>query len=135
MLFPRWMRNLPAPLASGNQPAGVKRDSSGRVIGGKFTAQLENLPPWTRLLTLEPIGVVRGVQLARLSFYPVIQQGEHTSSDFFPGGGCKFRACSPSDIPTGNTIDPMQDLVRSAVVNPEQLQTAAVDPLSTTHLV
>ena len=126
--------NLPAPLASGNQPEGVKRDSSGRVMGGKFTSAIGEPATVDQVATLEPIGVVRGVQLARLSFYPVIQQGETLRVTSSLEVDVNFGAVLQTSFPTGTAPDLMQDLVRAAVVNPEQLQTAAVDQLSTTHM-
>ena len=65
-----------APLAVAPKPDGIARNEGGYPIGGTFAdaAPILDTPP-TAPVTLERAGIVRGVHLARLTFYPAIPQG------------------------------------------------------------
>jgi len=83
-------RPLPGPLSLAPYPAGVIRDEKGLPVGGAFTptsAPDQSMTGRTggsqarqeqgeSLVTLEEIGVVRGVRLARLTFYPALPEGD-----------------------------------------------------------
>ena len=67
-------RPLPGPLALAPFPQGVQRDAAGHLIGGGLFAPASSVQPAQSSegepVVLEPAGVVRGVRLARLVFYP-----------------------------------------------------------------
>ncbi len=67
---------LSAPLTIAPRPAGVIRGQDGQAIGGDF-AEANPVPSgWPSApVTLEDMGIVRGMRLARLVFYPAIPQG------------------------------------------------------------
>ena len=126
-------QNVEASLALGSLPEGVERDSSGRVIGGSFSETTEAASNIDQAVTLEPIGVVRGVHLARLSFYPVVQNGDmlHVISSLEVE--VDFGPVLQGSVSIESTFDPVHDLLRAAVVNPEQMQIAGKNQLSTTQ--
>lgn len=68
---------LVGPLTIAPRPAGVVRDERGRSIGGAFaSASWKSQSPIASPVILEEIGVVRGVRLARLAFYPARREGQ-----------------------------------------------------------
>ncbi len=69
---------LPAPIAAAPRPEGTVRDRWGRPIGGAFAPSAMVVPavPSSPLI-LEELGIVRGVRLARLTFYPARPEGDH----------------------------------------------------------
>jgi hypothetical protein len=67
---------LQAPLAIASLPAGAIRESRGHPVGGAFVAADLAPDAWpAAAVTMEHVGVMRGVHLARLTFYPVIPEG------------------------------------------------------------
>lgn len=63
---------LPGPLAIAPQPSGVLRSKDGYPVGGTFMpAKPQSFGP-TSPLVVEEIGIMRGVRLARVTFYPVV---------------------------------------------------------------
>ena len=69
-------QTIPLPahgkMALAPLPSGVQRDANGRVIGGAFSPTSTAISSTTeQVVTLEPVGVMRGVRLARVTFYPV----------------------------------------------------------------
>jgi hypothetical protein len=124
-------RPLPGPLALAPFPAGVQRDAAGLPIGGDFSpapsAQLTQSNEGESVV-LESAGVTRGVPLARLVFYPARPVGNapqarlrltthvRVSLTFAGQGASLSRAASP---------DPLFAALRSAVINPEQVQPVA----------
>jgi len=128
-------RIIDAPLVLGSQPEGVELDAAGQVIGGAFTASSEVAADVFQAVSLEPIGVLRGVHLARLSFYPVIPNGDTLRVISSLEVEVNFGPAIQSSTPIETISDPMHDLVGSAVINPEQLQIAAQDqPFTTPYL-
>jgi len=124
---------LAAPLVLGDKPEGVERDASGQIIGGAFTAATKGNFSVDQAVTLEPIGVVRGVHLARLTFYPVVPQGNTLRITSSLEVDVNFGPELQTNLFTEATQDPVLNLVRAAVVNPEQLQIAAKDQISSTQ--
>ena len=69
-------RPLPAPIAAAPRPEGTIQDGQGHLIGGAFApeASVVLAGPSTPIV-LEELGIVRGVRLARLTFYPARREG------------------------------------------------------------
>ncbi|MFN3929025.1 MAG: hypothetical protein ACK4OK_05260, partial [Thermoflexus sp.] len=63
---------VPGPLAIAPDPVEVMRDPNGRPIGVAFAPTRQRSPGPTSPLQVEEIGVMRGVRLARVAFYPVV---------------------------------------------------------------
>jgi hypothetical protein len=109
-------------------PSGVQRDASGRVIGGALAPSSTTISSsMEQVVTLESVGVMRGVRLARVTFYPVrpvdgqpyIRVATHLSASV------AFNT-STYRIPLPIAeLDPLQAAVRSAVVNPDQVMLAS----------
>lgn len=123
--------NLPSRLALGEQPYGVIRDSSVDVIGGAFSASTAAAGKEFPVVTLEDIGVMRGVHLGRLSFYPAIPEGKNlrvtNSVKVEVSFGPQLQISDAERI----SPNPVLDQVRSAVINPEQVQSASRNQQST----
>ena len=114
---------LPGPLTSAPAPEGVVRAADGRVVGGGFApAQMVSFNP--EAVELQPVGVVRGVRLARLVFYPVRPAGERYL--WVTRVRVALHYNSPDDVTPSQAImtDPLLSAARSAVVNPEAAQPA-----------
>lgn len=105
---------LPGPLATAPRPSGAVYDGAGRPIGGDFAPAVEQLPPPSAPITLEEIGIVRGVRLARISFYPALPQGTHLRVIRY----LKAAVMLPNPPPGPQAADPLIELVRGAVYNP-----------------
>jgi len=70
-------RALPEPLAVAPRPDGTVRDGQGRPIGGALiSAGTPRLPGPAAPVTLQEVGTVRGVRLARLTLYPARAEGD-----------------------------------------------------------
>ncbi len=108
---------LPGPLMTAPQPQGVLRDSAGRPIGGALVPAAETQAPPATPLVLEEAGSVRGVRLARVTFYPALPA---------PGGLRLIRHVRAEVIleqagtppQTAQAGDPLLGVVRRAVRNP-----------------
>ena len=89
---------LPGPLTRAPRPAGVVRTADGAAIGGAYVAgadapavlTLDHLTPehlaperltpeHLGVVEMDDIGVMRGVRLARLTFYPVRPIDNHAA--------------------------------------------------------
>ena len=129
---------LPGPLALAPFPEGAQRDASGLLIGGDFvpasSAQAVRRNEGDSVV-LEPMGVERGVSLARLVFYPVRPIGNYAQarvrittyvrvSVTFIGQTVNLRRAA--------ALDPVLAPLLSAVINPEQLQLSTVTSQSQT---
>jgi hypothetical protein len=111
----------PGPVAFNPRPTGVARTTAGLPDQSWFEAVPASERPSfsVNVVELEDAGVMRGVQLARLTFYPVHmvnEQWQFTRS-------VKVRVTfNPFEAPpAGQTItenDSILDLVRAAVENP-----------------
>ncbi len=63
--------SLTAPVQLAPYPQGVRRDSQGAIMGGSFVAATGEIPFPFDTVEIEQSGVLRGVQLARVNFYPL----------------------------------------------------------------
>ena len=133
-------RPLSSPLALAPFPQGVQRDAVGQIVGGDFAPAMPVRPVSlaqpaqsnaSEPVVLEPVGVVRGVRLARLVFYPARPIGMFPQTRLrvtthvrvsltFTG-----QSNNPSHV---MSPDPVLTALRSTVINPDQVQpsTAAI---------
>ena len=107
---------LPAPLAVAPEPLGVIRDEDGRPVGPAFAPAPRTLPPPSAPVVLEEVGTVRGVRLARLTFYPALPEGDRLRFYRHIRVEIRFFGEKRSGL-TGD--DPILARVRRAVLNPQ----------------
>jgi len=107
---------LPAPLAVVPEPVGVIRDEDGRPVGPAFAPASQTLPPPPAPVVLEEVGTVRGVRLARLTFYPALPEGDRLRFYRHIRVEIRFSGEKRSGL-TGD--DPILEQVRRAVLNPQ----------------
>jgi hypothetical protein len=113
---------LPAPLALADQPEGVQVASDGSITGGAFIPAQEERTFSPQEITLESVGILRGVHLARLSFYPALPSGDSLQLVSHIEAKVNFNAViQPSSAAVVNA-DPLLATVKSAVINPDHLQ-------------
>ena len=123
-------RPLPGPLALAPFPAGVQRDAAGHPIGGDFSPASSVQPAQSdegEPVVLEPVGIVRGVRLARLVFYPARPIGNYPQARLRVTTHVRVSltfAGQPADQPRAASPDPLLAALRSVVINPEQVQPA-----------
>jgi hypothetical protein len=114
-------QSLPAPVALSPWPEGVLRDARGRPIGGTFAqthARHPNVGQASQPVVLEEVGIVRGVRLARLTFYPALPEGQvlrliQRLRVQVSWESLGHQARSPSSLP-----DSFLEQVQQAVLNP-----------------
>ena len=107
---------LPAPLAVAPEPVGVIRDEDGRPVGPAFAPASRTLSPPSAPVALEEIGTIRGVRLARLTFYPALPEGDRLRFYRHIRVEIRFSGEKWSAL-TGD--DPILARVRRAVLNPQ----------------
>jgi len=107
------------PLAPA--PSGVIKSASGEVLGGDYAPVDQpldfNPPP----VEFEYLGVVRGVALGRLAFYPTRPEGESLRVLHSVSGHLDFNAQTATLPGRRIASDPMLDIIASQVVNPAQV--------------
>lgn len=108
---------LPGPLAPAPRPG--ENGALETVAAG------EALPFERDVLELTPLGVMRGVSLARLTFYPARPAGAALTVTTFVRATVRFNA--PGLAPASTDLDPLTEMVKAAVVNPTQVR-AAFEP-------
>ncbi len=116
---------LNSQLEIGKQPEGVKRDSNGQIIGGAFDSPSSEVSGPTEAVQLEQIGILRGANLARLSFFPVRVLGKDMQVTTHLEVKVNFGAQQLQSTIT--KPDPLLSSLKSAVINPAQLQATASD--------
>ena len=107
---------LPAPLAVAPEPVGVIRDEDGHPVGPAFAPAPRTLPPPPAPVVLEEVGTVRGVRLARLTFYPALPERDRLQFYQHIRVEIRFSGEKWSGL-TGD--DPILARVRRAVLNPQ----------------
>ena len=137
---------LPGLLQLSPRPAGVQRDAEGNVIGGAF-AESTGAPCLEakgcsespgQPVTLTQLGTLRGISLARLSFLPVRPVADQLRvttnirvvlkfNTHAAEGGPQLRR-PPGVAPP----DPLLEVLKRAVVNPEQVRSSPL-PAAPTH--
>ena len=113
---------LPAPLALADQPEGVQVASDGSITGGAFIPAQDEKPFSPQRIMLEPVGILRGVHLARLSFYPALPSGESLQLVSHIEASVNFHAVIQPSSSAIVSADPLLTTVKSAVINPDHLQ-------------
>jgi hypothetical protein len=117
------LQTLPAPLALSPQPEGVARDGAGRVIGGAFSPA-GTLPFQPPVVELAEIGIVRGVRLARLTFYPVRPEGDALRVTMRVRVRVRFNTPALAHGQSAAPGDALVEALRASVANPSQIQSA-----------
>ena len=124
-------QTIPLPvhgeLALAPLPSGVQRDADGRVIGGAFAPTSTAISATKQVATLESVGVMRGVRLARVTFYPVrLVEGQP-----YARVTTHLRVSVAFNAPTRHIplplaeLEPLQAAIRSTVINPDQVMPAS----------
>jgi len=113
---------LPAPVERAGKPKGVLRAEDGQIIGGAYAPAAEITPYDSPPLVLEPIGVLRGVQLARLVFYPARPQGSNLRLTTRVRASLSFINRLASSPPAIASPDLLLEALKAAVVNPQDVQ-------------
>jgi len=134
---------LPGSLAVAPRPAGARRDASGRPIGPAFTPTDERLPAPASPVALEEAGTVRGVRLARLTFYPALPDGGRLRLYRRLRVEVRWSADDARATATPSPADPLLSQVRRAVLNPWEVFTpppphfpaSAASPISPTAFI
>lgn len=117
--------DVPGTLSPAPKPEGVVRNDAGDVIGGAF-AQADAVSFAPDVVQFEEIGVLRGVRLGRVTFFPLrpTDQGWELTSRVTVrinfGGDVGARA---------GVSNPMLDSVSKAVVNPEHVIPVEKSPI------
>ena len=136
---------LPGPLQLAPRPAGVQRDAEGSVIGGAFAASAA--PPCVETqgcperfdhpVTLTLLGTMRGVALARISFSPVRPVANQLRVTTHIQVALKFNAAASEDEASRQRpsefapADPILEVLKRSVINPEQVQPSPSPAAST----
>ncbi|MBF8284942.1 MAG: hypothetical protein HW378_3857 [Anaerolineales bacterium] len=118
---------LSGPLALAPSPQGVERDASGAPVGGAFVRAATAVPFPSASIKLDDLGLVRGVHLARVTFYPVHPSGSGVRVTTHLRASIAFKAPALSSL-TAKEADPIVASVQAEVLNPEQVQRAATSP-------
>lgn len=111
---------LPGPLPLAPQPEGALWDETGHPIGPAF-APADPLPAPSAPVVLEDLGVLRGVRLARVVFYPALPEGDRLRVYRRVRAEVEF---VPRPTSSGFTATPggdrgwVEEIVRRAVLNP-----------------
>jgi hypothetical protein len=114
--------SLTGALALGEIHQGVHRAPDGQVTGGAFIAAPFELPFPQDPVVLEPVGVLRGVHLARVTFFPVRLEGANLRLTTLVRLAVQFNSPLVPEALSEVEPDPIQEALRSAVANPEQIQ-------------
>jgi len=119
-------------LAAGS----VIRDTEGEIVGGAYDAApvagLEGAATTAMALApvvIEPVGTLRGVQLARLVFYPVVPEGNTAQIT----SAIRVRVHYNAPIGARAQViadDPLSATLSAAIANPEILQAIAAPAAS-----
>ena len=117
--------SLPGPLALGGIPQGVERSPDGQIVGGAFAPPITEISFDPNPVTLELLGVLRGVHLARVIFYPARPVGENLLLTTQVRVAVHFNGRLLPDLQGELRQDPIQMALQSAVVNPGQVKPGA----------
>ncbi len=112
-------------LEIGQQPEGVERDADGQIIGGRLASPSFEVNGPREVVQLDRIGIMRGANLARLSFFPVRISGKDLQVTTHLEVKVIFGSQQLQSITSRN--DSMLAVLASLVVNPEQLHTISTD--------
>ena len=111
---------LTGELALAPQPDGAQMSVDGEVIAGFAPAeQAASFNPAP--VEFEILGVVRGVTLGRLVFYPARPEGDQLRVATRIRGRLEFNAASGLAAAQPTTGDPLLRILASQVANPQQV--------------
>ena len=113
---------LKAPIALADQPAGTQLGPDGQIIGGAFIPASIEISLDLQPVVLEPLGILRGVHLARLTFYPALPAGDDLIVTTHLKVKVDFNTVLKTTAIASPFSDPLVVAVKSAVINPEHLQ-------------
>lgn len=116
---------LPGPLAVAPQPVGVIRDRDGHPVGPAFAPASLHLPPPPAPVVLEEVGTVRGVRMARLTFYPAVPDGGRLRLTRHVRVEVRWTRTAESAHARPSSDDPLLQAVRRAVLNPQDVVPAS----------
>ena len=117
---------LDQPLAVAGQAEGVLRDQNDQIIGGAFVPADQPSGEAPAAVTLEEIGKMRGIRLARVTFSP-IQSPNGQQIELLAGASVTIRwASEPAFAGAPDLTDPLILQVAEMVVNPAHVQTDRV---------
>jgi hypothetical protein len=124
---------LPGPLALAPVPQGVQRDTADRIIGGGFAPALSLQSTdshQSESVVLEPAGILRGVRLMRLVFYPARPIGNYPQTRLRLTTHVRVSITftqQPGDLSSSSaSSNPLLVVLRSVVINPEQVQASTL---------
>ncbi|HEY9075184.1 MAG TPA: C25 family cysteine peptidase [Anaerolineaceae bacterium] len=127
----RWMR-LEAPLTLSPVAKGVLYARDGNPIGQKWEAPDMETPAAFNLVEIQPLGKMRGVNLARLVLHPAIPEEGGLRIYSRVRVAVKFNAPEQPPAALAYEKDVLVDQVRQMVINPDQVRavfpTASGDP-------
>lgn len=127
-------RQINGPVEVGKKPGGVQRDSFGNVLGGAFIQGTSPVSGIKAPMVLEEIGMMRGVRLARLSFYPAYPSGNTLVLTTHVKVRVNYNNAFSSYMLGASPTNGFQKLLESQVINPEHLQYASmVEPGKTSQ--
>ena len=109
-------------LAIAPQPAGVLRNGDGEAIGGNYVAAAAK-PFVQPVATLEEIGKMRGVRMARLTIYPVRPENYHLHVVQEIALRIDLNvpvALARAEAPA--SPDSITDMIGTTVINPQHVQ-------------
>lgn len=112
-----------APLALAPQPSGVARSPEGEIIGGAWQPATQVRAAPSAVVEIFPLGIVRGVHLARIMFYPVLPTAAGLRVTTYVRLRVHLNA-GPALTAQPTSGDPLIAAVRSAVANPDGVQVA-----------
>jgi hypothetical protein len=123
---------LPAPVETAARPQGVVNGPDGRPMGGAFVPA-EGALFQPAVVELERLGSLRGIELARLVFYPARPEGSVLRVTTHVQVFLHFNAASPVQERPASRLegpgDPLLAAIQEAVANPGQA-IPAVTPLA-----
>ena len=118
----QYTMDLQGKLALAPTPGGVLHDQNGEVIGGILEPSESVIPFNPDILDLDPIGVMRGINLARLVFYPALPMQDTLQITTRIKVVLHYNNPSGVSRAQSSMLDPLQMLMLDQVVNPEQVQ-------------
>jgi len=113
---------LQGELAYAPVPEGVTRNSDGLVIGGDMSLAEKPVEKTYEPVEFEILGVMRGFNLARLTFYPVMPEGDHLRVISNIKFSVNYPAGAPRSLNPSAPSDTLQETLMRKVINPDHLQ-------------
>lgn len=130
-------RSLPSSLALAPYPQGVRRAQNGQVLGGDFipapaadmTLSASAPASASEPVILEQIGTLRGVQLARLVFFPGLIEGRRLRTVEQVRLQLRFEHSGEAAGQSRPLQEPFFSILEKMVVNPQHLLSSAPSPV------